>query len=471
MRILLVQPDFHSGPIGFRLMARTEPLALEILAATVSDHEVAILDMRLDDDLGATLERFAPQVVAVTALTTEVYAARKVLAQAKARAAEIFTIIGGHHATLVPEDFYLDCVDAVALGEGETVFPRLIQALGAGRTLQGIPNLVWRDAENRFHANGRRFDPIDMDAQPPPRRDLVEKYRSDYFFQFERPDSSVATSRGCPYRCSFCSVWQFYGGRVCQMSAERVLEEIRGIATRGLTFVDDNFFMDSRRGAAIARQFKADGVQHRIGMECRSDTIVRHPDLIEKWAELGLYNVLVGLEGPTDDLLRRVNKKNSVKTNNAALHILRTNGVSIWGALMVDCQSTADDFHAMADYVAEQEITHTQFTILTPLPGTELFRQRSAELLTRDYASFDTLHAVLPTRLPREEFYRRFADLYRPRGMGKYLRLLDRGLFSIDECRRGNEVLHAMSRWESYLENDPLLGQRFQKPLDAVAVG
>src|SRR3989339_186697 len=124
MRILLVQPDFRSRPIGFRLFATPEPLALEILAAAVPDHEVAILDMRLDDTLVQTLERFAPDVVAVTALTTEVYSARHVLETVKAHAAEVFTVVGGHHATLLPGDFCLPCVDAVCLGEGEVVFPQ-----------------------------------------------------------------------------------------------------------------------------------------------------------------------------------------------------------------------------------------------------------------------------------------------------------------------------------------------------------
>ena len=123
MRILLVQPDFRSRPIGFRLFATPEPLALEVLAGAVPDHEVAILDMRLEDGLTETLARFAPDVVAVTALTTEVYAARAVLQAVKDYAAEIFTVVGGHHATLVPDDFLLPYVDAVCLGEGEVAFP------------------------------------------------------------------------------------------------------------------------------------------------------------------------------------------------------------------------------------------------------------------------------------------------------------------------------------------------------------
>lgn len=460
MRILLVQPDFRSRPIGFRLFATPEPLALEILAGAVPDHEMAILDMRLDDGLVETLQRFAPDVVAVTALTTEVYAARDVLQTVKDFSPEIFTVVGGHHATLLPEDFLLPCVDAVCLGEGEIVFPQLIAALAAGRSAKDIPNVVWRNPEGGFTNNGRVLARLDMDATPRPRRDLVEKHRQEYFFLFERPDCAVATSRGCPHRCSFCSVWQFYGGRVCQMSVDRVMEEVRHVSTRGITFVDDNFLFNPRRAAEIGRRIEAEGIKRRIGMECRTDTIVRHPELIEQWAGLGLYSVLLGLEGPSNRLLKKINKRNTVQVNNEAIRILQANGVVIWGAFMVDVDSTADDFKRLRDYVTSMGITHTQFTILTPLPGTQLYQQRSAELLTHDYTCFDALHAVLPTRLPREEFYRHFADLYRPRNLGAYLRLLDQGILTMEDCRRGNDMLLTMSRWESYLENDPVLGGR-----------
>jgi len=246
------------------------------------------------------------------------------------------------------------------------------------------------------------------------------------------------------------------------MSADRVLEDVRDVATRGITFVDDNFLFNPRRAADIGERIRAEGIERRIGMECRTDTIVRHPQLIEQWAKLGLYSVLLGLEGPSNRLLKKVNKRNTVQVNDEAIRILQANGVVIWGAFMVDVDSTADDFKTLRDYVTRMGVTHTQFTILTPLPGTQLYREKSRELLTRDYTCFDALHAVVPTRLPREEFYRHFADLYRPRAIGPYLDLVDKKILSVEQCRQGHKVLMTMSRWESYLENDPVLGRRHQ---------
>ncbi len=460
MRILFVHPECRTGPVGFRVAAMTEPLGLEILAGSVPEHEVKILDMRVEQGLDAALERFAPGVVAVTALTTEVYAACEIMEKVKTCSPEMFTVVGGHHATLIPEDFFHPYVDAICLGDGEKVFPQMLEALSAGRPLKSVPNLIWRDREGRFVHNGRIHEKTDADAIPLPRRGLVEKYRPEYFFLYQQPDSTVSTSRGCPYRCNFCSVWQFYNGRTCQMSVQRVIEEVRTIETRHMTFVDDNFLMNYRREMEIARRILAEGILHRFSMECRSDSIVRHPDLVEKWVEAGLFAVLVGLEGASDQMLREVDKKNTARVNDEAIRILRRNGVIIWGAFIVHPDWTADDFQVLKDYVTRKELTHVQYTVLTPLPGTQLYRQKHGQLLTDDYRCYDTLHAVLPTRLPREEFYQHFASLYGQTTLGPCYDLVSHGKYEMADLRRGYEMIKRMSCAEFYLENDPVLGHR-----------
>ncbi|MBP7052186.1 MAG: cobalamin-dependent protein [Phycisphaerae bacterium] len=457
MRILLVQPYLSQG-VGFPLAASPEPLHLEMIAATVPEHDVRILDMRLDDDLDFTLRRFRPELVAVTALTPEVYAAQDVLHRVKSFSPEVFTVAGGHHATLLPEDFSLPQVDAVALGEAEAMFAHFVRAVGDRSGLSNVPNIVWQNREGAFVRNGRSSGRIDLANLPLPRRDLTEAYRSEYFFLFDKPDTSVATSRGCPFRCNFCSVHEFYHGSINQMPPERVLSEVASVATDHITFVDDNFLMNCKRETTIADMIRSEGIRKRYSMECRTDSIVRHPDLVKNWVDIGLYAVLLGLEGGSDKVLQGVGKSCTIDTNNRAIQILQDSGVIIWGAFIVDPDWAEDDFNRLHDYVQEHRITHTQFTILTPLPGTQLYRDRCHELLTHDYSCFDTLHAVLPTRLPREEFYRHFAGLYRQTDIGPYYDLVQSGKMTVENCRRGKGMLDAMADWEHYIEKDPILG-------------
>lgn len=457
MRILLIQPECQSGIIGFRLAAMPEPLALEMLAASIPQHQVQILDMRIDKDLHQALAQFQPEIVAVTALTTEVYAAHDVLRVVREFSKSIFTLVGGYHVSLLPEDFCIPEVDAMSIGEGELSFPKLIDTIAAGGDLLTVPSIIYRDKAGQWIRTQASNEKIDMDTLPLPRRDLTAKYRSDYFFLFDKPDTSVATGRGCPYRCNFCSVWEFYGGKTRQMSPQRVIQEIQAVETDHITFVDDNFLMNYKRENAIADMIRELGIRKRYSMECRTDSIAKHPELVTKWVGVGLYAVLLGLEG-CDNTLNMVNKKNSLKVNDEAIRILQDNGVIIWGAFIVDPQWEEDDFKRLREYVDTKEITHTQFTVLTPLPGTELYRQRKSELLTTDYSCYDTLHAVTPTKLPREKFYELYANLYRQTGLGPYYDLVREGKLSIDDCRKGKEMLDAMTHWRDYLEKDPVLG-------------
>ncbi len=242
------------------------------------------------------------------------------------------------------------------------------------------------------------------------------------------------------------------------MPPGRVLSEVAGVSTDHITFVDDNFLMNCKRENMIADMIQSQGIRKRYSMECRTDSIVRHPDLVKKWAQIGLYAVLLGLEGGSDKLLQGVGKSCTIDTNNQAIRILQDNGVIIWGAFLVDPDWTQDDFKRLHDYVQEHQITHTQFTILTPLPGTQLYRHHFHDLLTDDYSCFDTLHAVVRTRLPREEFYQHFAGLYRQTDAGPYYDLVQAGKMSIEDCRRGKRMLDAMADWERYLDKDPILG-------------
>lgn len=458
MRILLIQPDLPES-VGFRTVALPEPLHLEMVAATVPEHDVRILDMRLDDGLDAMLEMFWPEMVAVTALTPEVYAARRILRQVKAFSPEILTVVGGHHATLMPQDFFVRQVDAIAMGEAEVMFGELVRAAADRRGLERVPGIIWQNRDGLFVRNEASRSGVDLAGLALPRRDLTEAYRSEYYFLFDKPDTSVATSRGCPFRCNFCSVHEFYGGSIKQMPPERVVSEIASVASDHVTLVDDNFLMNHKREDAIADLIRSEGIKKSFSMECRADSIVRHPELVAKWVDIGLYAVLLGLEGGSEQTLKSINKSCTIATNNKAIEILHDNGVIIWGAFIVDPDWGEDDFKRLGDYVSEKEITHTQFTILTPLPGTQLYRDRHGELLTDDYSCFDTLHAVLPTRLPRETFYRHFADLYRQRDIGPYYELVRAGKMTIEDCKRGKRMLDAMADWERYIENDPILGQ------------
>jgi hypothetical protein len=122
--------------------------------------------------------------------------------------------------------------------------------------------------------------------------------------------------------------------------------------------------------------------------------------------------VLSGFESNDDDALAALRKKSSWEKNKRANEVMKENGVFFTGIFMVRPDWTEKQFADLWDYVKSLTIGIPLFTILTPLPGTQLYRAYEDKLLTTDHRLFDLLHAVLPTRLPRDEFYRQFTAGY-----------------------------------------------------------
>lgn len=452
MRILLVQPNWPIGNVGFNRLAMPEPLGLELVAATVPLHEVRILDLRLDDYLLATLNEFRPDVVGVTGYTVDVPQAKAILRQVKAANPDIRTVVGGHHASLVPSEFDSPDADVVVVGEGEGTFPEVIEAFAGRMPLKDVKGIVFREAGVQTATEPRAMI-ANLDDTPIPARHLTEKYRDGYYFRFWGSASTVETARGCPYRCTFCSVWRFYQSRCRFKSPERVVAEITGLHDDYVCFVDDNFLQSLPRAQKIGNLLKQAGVQKMYWMQARSDSIVKRPDILTQWAELGLSTILIGLEAFREKDLAAINKSNDIATNERAIQIMHENNIDIWGAFLVDPNWDKSDFDALIDYVRSLKISFPQFTVLTPLPGTQLYEEKARELITHDYEKFDFFHTVLPTKLPLEEFYDNFARLYARTSMtvSDLKRKIRSGNIPMQSVRRVRGMLEQLTDPKSYL--------------------
>jgi radical SAM superfamily enzyme YgiQ (UPF0313 family) len=396
--------------IGAGTFYLNEPLALETVAAAVGHHEVQILDMRLDERLDETLYALQPQVVGITAYTPDVYTVHGLLQRIKAFDRHILTVVGGHHATFFPQDFNTPHVDTVVLGEGEFAFRALVDTYGRGESILSIPGIAVRSGGD-LHFTPTRPAEV-LDDTPLPARHLTASYRARYFRGKWRPVASIITSRGCPYRCNFCSVWKRENGRYRVESPERVVRELENIDEHCVSIGDDNFLHDVRRAERIYELIKERGINKVYKLVGRTDTVVRHPEIIAQWKEIGMEQIFLGLESFRDKDLHRLNKTTSLETNNRAIEILHGYGVDVVGQFIIDPDYEKEDFDALVHYVREMRLNEPIFSVLTPLPGTDLYEARKNDLLTHNYEMFDLVHSVLPTRLPREEFYRHYADLF-----------------------------------------------------------
>jgi len=414
MRVLLVQPNQEQG-MGLQHLNRVEPLGLEMIAGALRGrHEVDLLDLRVEQDaLVSTLADFQPQVVGISStFTVGIYQALSVAEAIKATCPTAFVVVGGHHPSLYPADFRHPAVDAIAVGEGEITTQELVDCLAAGGDPARVPGLVLNLPQGQHFTAPRPLLP-DLDALPHPDRFLTWPLRSFYHLFLDYPVAAVETTRGCPYRCSFCAVWRFYQEQVRFKSPQRVVEELEAIEEPHVLFTDDNFLANIQRSEEIACLIQERGIRKSYFMQARSDAIVRHPETIARWREIGLNGVFIGFEKPDQGGLDALNKHNSPENNEQALEALRRLGIEPNASFIIDPDDDHDDFAALRSYVRRLKLKVPLFAVLTPLPGTALFDEVKERLTTSDYQLFDLLHAVLPTRLPPAEFYGELASLYR----------------------------------------------------------
>lgn len=409
MRILLIQPK--SEAIGFTNLIMCEPLGLEMIGGALPDHEVKIIDLRLKDNLYSVLSSFKPDLCGISCSYTIDFSTTLKLARTiKNILPESFIVVGGHHASLNYQDFaQTEEIEAVIIGEGEKTIRELADRLEKNKNLNDIPGLALNQDSKQLITPPR---PIQKNLDLLPFPLINRSKRKHYHLGFQKPVALVETSRGCTYQCSFCGVWQFYHRTYRNKTPERVVEELKKIEEPFVLFVDDNFLVDLKRAEKLAYLIRSSGIKKTYTIQARSDTITKHPDIIKLWKEIGLGTVFIGFEKAEDEGLEALHKNNQVENNDKALKILKALNINVWASFIVDPDYDLKDFRRLKEYILDREIKTPTFSVLTPLPGTELFFELRDKLITKDYNLYDIAHSVLPTRLPLREFYKEFCSLY-----------------------------------------------------------
>jgi len=440
MRILLIQPPKSPRTIGGEDVFIYEPLALEYLASGVAhDHDVKILDLRLENSFESTLVAFNPDVVGITAYTVHVNVVKTLFEKVKTWKAETLTVVGGHHATVSPEDFHSPFIDVTVVGEGVLVFKEIVRRFEKGKSVENIPGTVVGRRKTIYNTDCS----LDLDSVPFPNRGLTGKYRARYYSEWMKPLATIRTSKGCPYRCKFCAQWKVAGGRYYKRKPERIVEELAQISEPYVFFADDESLVDAERMSLLAQLIKQAGIRKRYFLYGRSDTISRHRELLELWKEIGLERIFIGLEFVQDDDLRYIRKNSTVKDNAEAIRILRDLDIQVYASFIVRPSFSRSDFTAYRDYCRQMKLNYATFAVLTPLPGTDLYEETKDHLLTHNFDNFDFIHTLLPTMLPLEEFYTELRRLYqRAVPISRQLSLLKK--FSLGEIPK---VLNAGRRF------------------------
>jgi len=404
MKVLLVHP---SVLMYSEIYLRLEPLGLERIAAAVREagHDVRLIDLQVfkHADYERELRDFAPDAVGFglnyLANIPEVLDLAK---DTKRQFPNALIFAGGHSVSFVADEV-LDhgdgAVDCIIRGEGELAVTMLLEAWrdSGAAGLRDVPGAMTLDGP------GPAPKLIDTLDHLRPARDLLRRRRK-YFIGHLDPCASIEFTRGCPWDCSFCSAWTFYGRSYRKLSPELAAEELASIEEPNCFIVDDVAFIREEHGQAIADAIGKRNIKKKYYLETRGDVLIKNREIFKQWVDLGLEYMFLGLEALDEEGLKAFRKRTTPTKNFEALAVARELGIQVAINLIADPAWDRDRFETVRKWAMEvPEIVH--LTVQTPYPGTEIWHTESRKLSTLDYRLFDVQHAVLPTKSPLIEFY------------------------------------------------------------------
>jgi radical SAM superfamily enzyme YgiQ (UPF0313 family) len=390
-----------------------EPLELEYVAAGLDGHEVQILDLILERGFDRRCREFQPDVVGTSSYISGVNEVIKLCRAAKRWNANVHTVVGGVHAACVPEDFADSSVDCIALGDGTTIMPELMDAFASGKPLNDIPGLALPRGSAVDCTGPRPYMP-NPDTLPFPRRDLVAHLQHRYYYLLHQPVATLKTTWGCWYRCNFCLPWQITHGLAFSRSPGSIAAELEQIETREIYIVDDIFLIHRARLQRLAQLLRERGIRKRYLVYSRADFVADNEDVIAEWRELGLRAVLLGLEAATNAELDSMDKRSSVDHNRRAVAMLRKHRIDTYASFVTQPDYTPEDWDQLNRFIDENELCYLNISPLTPMPGTLIWDQWKDRLAVsrRSHGLWDFTHVLLPTAMPLKQYYRALLRAY-----------------------------------------------------------
>ncbi|MHA1381614.1 MAG: B12-binding domain-containing radical SAM protein [Candidatus Helarchaeota archaeon] len=363
---------------------------LTIAACTPPDIEVIIIDER-----ASTInfeEKF--DLVGISIMTEQALRGYEIAQEFKTRG--IFTVIGGIHASILPEEARRFC-DCVVVGEGEVVWPKLIEDFLSGN----VKDIYYNKKQIR------------LEESPIPRYDLVDVEKFNLL--------PTQTTRGCPHDCSFCTVTEVYGPKFRNKSVKQIISEVEAIqklsVNRRIIFNDDNMFINRKKSYELLEAL----IPLRIKYFTESDvSIAEDEKLLNLMERSGCITVFIGFESLIPEnlasLQRNKLKLKRLKMYSEACRKIQSHGIQILGAFIVGFDhDNRDVFNQLIDFSLENNILG-QYHILTPFPGT-----RIRSKLIKD--------GRLPVNDKRWDLYSCFDLVFNPKNMTK--KELEEGLLRV----------------------------------------
>jgi anaerobic magnesium-protoporphyrin IX monomethyl ester cyclase len=389
-------------------------------------HVKATLDQAILDEghpvwqeVASVIRERRPDVVGVSVKILDLQAAWKIAEITRRVAPGASTVLGGPLATTSVDIVMRNpAVDFAVRREGEVTFPALLEALATKSGDRDIDGLSHRVGDKVVHNRDR--DLIrDLDGLPPPAKDLLLHLDAQPLDVRQRLMGDIVTSRGCAHGCTFCANQAVWGSRRVRMrSPAEIVAEMEQVVekwgVRRFTIWDDQLTAHRKRAVDLCERL----ISAKLGATWIA---FAHPntvdlELLELMKAAGCDEIQLGIESGSDRILRLVKKGSSVDRIRGAVDVIRTVGLRWHGFFMIGFPSeTRDEMQQTLDLLRELRPTRAQLSVVTPYPGTELFRQSTLSLEGGDWLGVDKFDqdSLLVDTMSQEEFRELARDFLR----------------------------------------------------------
>jgi radical SAM superfamily enzyme YgiQ (UPF0313 family) len=385
MKILLVKPKLRVDNI-------LPVLGLGYLANAIKDkHEVKILDcMKEDfslDDYGDYLNNYRPDIVGIQCFTYDIYIVGDYIKVTKQTLPDVVTIIGGPHPTAMPEEsmkYFGNTLDYAFMSEAEEGLPELlglIEAKGvSSESLSKVKNLIWRNG-NQIVANPITYI-ADVSKLGMPAWELMppDGYPKSPFSAFYKrfPVAPIITSRGCPYKCTYCQASLMSGKRMRYRPVSLVIEEIRYLMERfgvkEFQIIDDNFTLNRKYVMDFCNAIINNHID--ITWTCpngvRLDTL--NDEMVEAMKSSGCYVISAGIESGSNRILKYVKKHETTDIMMDRVRMIQRHGIDVIGFFILGFPTeTIEEMRQTIKFSKELGLLRANFLLFHPIPGTEIY--------------------------------------------------------------------------------------------------
>jgi|GEM_PF-896489 len=382
MKILFINPP---SPLGAPALP---PLGLLYLAsvAKADGNDVKIIDLDMDEPLFGDLEEiildYSPDIVGLTGTTPQANNLIKIAKITKSISKTILVIAGGPHASALPERLLRESdgnIDIVVIGEGEITLSEIIK----GYELKNIDGICYFGNGNIIR-NKPRMPLEDLDSIPFPDRGLlnINKYPGLYPVK-ETPSVHMIASRGCPFKCKFCSEKVVFGRKYRKRSPLNVLGEIKYLINtygiKEIAFYDDIFTIDKKWVLEFCRYIKENRLKFSWKILSRVNTVDK--ELLSNLKSAGCWLIYYGFESGSQKILDSIGKGTTVEQNINVARLTRQVGIKIYGFFMLgNPGETRETALETIKHAKKIKPDWFQFSITRPDPGSELYAQYQKEI-------------------------------------------------------------------------------------------